>query len=320
MQRIQYFTLFFLIFHKITILCETSYLMINNRNINFIFDFKNISKNRTRKNNSKIYSNIINYNIYLPNHMSFSDINLNNYSMKINNFPLNNFNIISIDYGYTFMGLCILCKNKFIYEKIISRHKKFIYHKNFDLPIKDNIVLYYAVNFKNYIFNFFNFFQFLFEFIFNYNILVIIGYSGEYMNKLASDMGRHICYFINKIEKNKKANQVFFDVNDELITLKNDDIYKNKQSYIENYNFCSNAEIKTGKENFLNFLLKNMVTKIKDKNNTLFSKFYNKNCNSRKDSLSACYLLYYYLKYHNNNNNSFMLPSKNVNYIYHIKK
>ncbi|CRG93769.1 conserved Plasmodium protein, unknown function [Plasmodium gallinaceum] len=320
-MRILYFTLLFFILPKFSLLCETKNLILNKYNINFIFDFKNIFKNRKKKSFRQFSSSILNYNIYLPNNMKFSNIDLNNYSMKINNFPLKDYNIISIDYGYTFMGLCILCKNKFIYEKIISRHKNFIYDKNFNLPIKDNIILFYAVNFQNYIFNFFYFFQFLFEFIFNYNILVIVGCNGSYMNKLASDMGRHICYFMNKIEKKKKDdNQVFFDVNNEVITLKNDNIYKKEDYYIENFNFCSDEKINIGEKNILNFLLKNMVTKVKDENNTLFSKFYNKNCKNRKDSLSACYLLYYYLKYYDINNNFFLIPSKNVNYIYHLKK
>ncbi|SBS87191.1 conserved Plasmodium protein, unknown function [Plasmodium malariae] len=147
------------------------------------------------------------------------------------------------------------------------------------------------------------------------------------MNKLASDIGRHICYFMNEIngKREKYAEKVSFEVRDELITLKKDDIYKREQiSYFENYKFFSNGTKldikKENANNTLNFSLKNMVTKVKDDNNTLFSKFYNRNCKNRRDSLSSCYLLHYFLKYYERNQNFFLLPSRNVNYIFHMKK
>ncbi|SBT79729.1 conserved Plasmodium protein, unknown function [Plasmodium malariae] len=333
-----YFTLFYLIFHKSTLLfCRKKKGKSNNMFYPFItFIIKNVSKNRKRKSKNKICANILNYNISIPNNWKLSNVNINENTVEIDNFPLNDYSIISIDYGYSFMGLCILSKSKYIYEKIMSRHKNLIYSSNFDLPIKKNVVLFYAVHFKSYIYNFFSFFHYLFEFIYNSNILVIIGCNGLYknykreiphMNKLASDIGRHICYFMNEIngKREKYAEKVSFEVRDELITLKKDDIYKREQiSYFENYKFFSNGTKldikKENANNTLNFSLKNMVTKVKDDNNTLFSKFYNRNCKNRRDSLSSCYLLHYFLKYYERNQNFFLLPSRNVNYIFHMKK
>ncbi|GAW81836.1 hypothetical protein, conserved [Plasmodium gonderi] len=293
---------------------------------------KSVSACRRRKNKNKAYyNNTLNYNIYPPENLKISNINFDNHVIEIENLTLSNYNIVSVDYGYTFMGLCIRCKNKYIYEKITERHKNLIYTKDFDLPIKENVILFYTLYFKGYINNFFSFFHYLFEFIYNSNLIVIIGCNGPHMNRLSSDMGRHMCYFMNEVNgkrenpmENGRRKRIPFEVQNELITFNNNNIYKREQNnYVENYFIMSNkvnsnTEEKT--DNTLNFSLKNLVTKIKDENNTLFSKFYNRNCRRRKDTLSATYLLDYFLKYYNIIGSSFLLPSRNLNYVYHMKK
>ncbi|EUT89263.1 hypothetical protein PFAG_01413 [Plasmodium falciparum Santa Lucia] len=144
------------------------------------------------------------------------------------------------------------------------------------------------------------------------------------MDEMVSDMGKHICLLMNE-KRSIPTNNLSFDVYDESITFKNDNMYiKSRKDYIEKYNFSLNENSigpsrQNEEDNTFNFSLKNVVTKVKDHNNTLFSKFYNKNYKNRKDSISACYLLNYFLKYYDNNKNEFFLPSKNVHYMYHIK-
>ncbi|SOV77532.1 conserved Plasmodium protein, unknown function [Plasmodium reichenowi] len=322
-----YFTFVVVFFFHIKTLGFKKNSIIKQYNLfSFLTCYKDISiGNRIRKKrNNKLCNNILNYNIYIPNNMKVSNINLKNNVFQIINFPLSTYNIISIDYGYNFMGLCILCKNKYIYEKVFSRHKNILYKKQFELPIKENVHLFYVVNFQNYIYNFFSFFHYLFEFIYNTNLLVIIGSNGSHMDELVSDMGKHICLLMNE-KRSIPTNNLSFDVYDESITFKNDNMYiKSRKDYIEKYNFSLNENSiepsrQNEEDNTFNFSLKNVVTKVKDHNNTLFSKFYNKNYKNRKDSISACYLLNYFLKYYDNNNNEFFLPSKNVHYMYHIK-
>ncbi|CAD2108513.1 conserved Plasmodium protein, unknown function [Plasmodium vinckei] len=293
---------------------------INNPVYQFITFGNSTFKNVKQKNKNKIFNNLVNYNVYVPNNYKISKINFDSKTIQFDKFPLKDYNIISIDYGYTFMGLCLVCKNKYIYEKILLKHPNLIDRETLDLPIKENTILFYPIHFNNYIFNFFNFFHYLFKCIYNSNLLVIIGSNGYHMDKLSSDMGRYMCYFMNEkdegIENSMK--NILFSVNNKLITFpNNDNIYKKEQTiFEENYIFNLNDN----QNNLLKFLLKNFVTKVKDENNTLFSKFYNKDYKNRKDSISACYLSYYFLKYYDKNVNTFFLPSKNINYVYHIKK
>ncbi|SCP05077.1 conserved Plasmodium protein, unknown function [Plasmodium ovale] len=275
---------------------------------------------------SSMYDNTLNYKMYVPPGWNISSVRTSDGVIEISNFPLNNYSIISIDYGYSFMGLCMLCKNKYIYEKVMARHKSLINTTKFDLPIRENVVLFYAIHFKSYIYNFLYLFQHLFEFVYNSNLLVIIGCNGPHMNRLSSDMGRRMCYFMNEINGKREnfLNKVPFDAREDLITIRNDNIYKRDQiNYAENYIFNSNEKEITSEEHtddYLHFSLKNVITKVKDENNTLFSRFYNKNCKNRRDSLSACYLAYYFLKYYSHSKKNFLLPSRNVNYVYHVKK
>ncbi|VWU48679.1 conserved protein, unknown function [Hepatocystis sp. ex Piliocolobus tephrosceles] len=345
-----YITLFYLLLYKLTLLllCKQSNKslkfiytcpfitplkkdLVIKKSINrYLYEFKNGCRSGNKvmdKRQNNIYTDILNYNIYMPINWFPLNVNKDEHSIKINNFLLTDYNIISIDYGYKFMGFCILCKNEYIYESIKSKHKNLICNKNFDIPIKKNLIMFYTVYYNGYIKNIYFFFQHLFKFIYNTNILVIIGCNGLHMNKLASDMGRYMCYFMNKVNGLREEicnDGGTFYVKDELIILKNDNIFKEKHlNYLEKYNFYSN-ENKTftvvNKIEGLHFFLQNVVTKVKDKNNTLFSKFYNKTYKNRKDSLSACYLLYYFLKYYDHNQNYFLLPSKNINYVYHMKK
>ncbi|SCM23784.1 conserved Plasmodium protein, unknown function [Plasmodium berghei] len=320
--KIKKYFFFLIIFYTIVdnFILSLKRINVNNSVYQFIQFGNDIFKNIRQKNKNKIYNNLVNYNVYVPNNCKISKINFDNKTIQLNKFPLKNYNIISIDYGYTFMGLCLVCKNKYIYEKIIFKYPNLIDQEIFDLPIKENTIIFYPIHFKNYIFNFFYFFHYLFKCIYNSNLLVIIGSNGSHMDKLSSDMGRYMCYFMNEKDKGieNSTKNILFSVNNKLITFpNNDNIYKKEEIiFEENYSFHLNGN----QNNLLKFLLKNFVTKVKDENNTLFSKFYNKDYKYRKDSISACYLSYYFLKYYDKNINSFFLPSKNINYVYHIKK
>ncbi|KJP88100.1 hypothetical protein AK88_02214 [Plasmodium fragile] len=290
------------------------------------------TQNNTHKNELQhnAYSSALTYNVHLPSSLNIASVNLDDGVLEIGNLPLSTYNIVSVDYGYSFMGLCVRCKNKYIYEKITTRHKHLIYNKEFDVPLKENVILFYSLYFNGYINNFFSFFHYLFECIYNSNVIVLIGCNGPHMNMLASDMGRHLCYFMNEVNGERKpppgdsTRRIPFEVKNELITFKNNNIYKTQQDYfVEKYCIMSgkvNPNMENKTDNYLNFSLKNMVTKVKDHNNTLFSKFYNKNCAGRKDALSACYLLDYFCNYYESSGSSFLLPSRNVNYVYHVKK
>ncbi|GAB67364.1 hypothetical protein PCYB_113840 [Plasmodium cynomolgi strain B] len=293
---------------------------------------QNNTQKSTQKNELKNedYRSALCYNVHLPSSLNISSVNLDDGVLEIGNLPLSSYNIVSVDYGYSFMGLCVRCKNKYIYEKITARHKHLIYNKEFDVPLKENVILFYAQYFNGYIYNFFSFFHYLFECIYNSNVIVLIGCNGPHMNMLASDMGRHLCYFMNEVNGERKpplgnsTRRIPFEVKNELITFKNSNIYKKQQNhFVEKHCIMSNKEnpnMENKTDTYLNFSLKNMVTKVKDQNNTLFSKFYNKNCAGRKDALSACYLLDYFCNYYESSGSFFLLPSRNVNYVYHVKK
>ncbi|EUD68506.1 hypothetical protein C922_00902 [Plasmodium inui San Antonio 1] len=286
----------------------------------------------TQKNELKneVYTSALSYNVHLPSSLNISSVNLDDGVLHVGNLPLSSYNIVSVDYGYSFMGLCVRCKNKYIYEKITARYKHLIYNKEFDVPLKENVILFYALYFNGYIYNFFSFFHYLFECIYDSNVIVLIGCNGPHMNILASDMGRHLCYFMNEVNGERKyplengARRIPFEVKNELITFKNSNIYKKQQNhFVEKYRIMlskENPKVENKTDTYLNFSLKNMVTKVKDQNNTLFSKFYNKNCAGRKDAPSACYLLDYFCNYYESSGSFFLLPSRNVNYVYHVKK
>lgn len=110
---------------------------------------------------------------------------IKNQELRILQLFLYIYKIINIFIIYN-IGLCLVCKNKYIYEKIIFKYPNLIDQEIFDLPIKENTIIFYPIHFKNYIFNFFYFFHYLFKCIYNSNLLVIIGSNGliKYTKKI----------------------------------------------------------------------------------------------------------------------------------------
>lgn len=110
--KIKKYFFFLIIFYTIVdnFILSLKRINVNNSVYQFIQFGNDIFKNIRQKNKNKIYNNLVNYNVYVPNNCKISKINFDNKTIQLNKFPLKNYNIISIDYGYTFMGN----KNNFI--------------------------------------------------------------------------------------------------------------------------------------------------------------------------------------------------------------